>query len=585
MPRIAIIKKEWCHGGTTCPYICINVCPVNRAGKECIVINQTDKKVIIDEKLCIGCGICPKKCPYEAIEIINLPEELKKPPIHRYGRNGFHLYNLPIPIFGKVVGIVGKNGIGKTTAIRVLSGALKPNLGEEKEATYEEIISFFRGTEAQSFFEKLNNGEIKVALKPQSVDLIPKQFSGKVSDLLKKADEKKRFDEIVDMFEIRDIIDNDIKNISGGELQLIAIAATFLKDANLYIFDEPTSYLDIKQRLRISNLIRNLADEKTAVLVVDHDLLILDYMTDLIHIMYGKEDSFGIVSAPYTTKAGLNIFLDGYIKETNMRFREKPIKFYAKPPVEVKKEGVIVSWSNLKKRLDGFELDSEEGKMYKAEIVGILGPNGIGKTTFVKILAGVLKQDSGTIDKNVKIAYKPQHIITESNELVANVLKDAILKYEVQLMRPLGLKKLLTKRLNELSGGEIQRVAIASCLSADADLYLLDEPSAHLDVEQRLVVSKIIKEMMELKQKSCLVVDHDIIFIDYLSERLMVFEGKPAIRGIAKGPFSMLNGMNLFLKGIGLTMRRDVESARPRINKIGSRLDIEQKESGRLYYG
>lgn len=585
MVRIAIVKKEWCHGGTTCPYICMNVCPVNRAGKECIFIDKTNKKVIIDENLCIGCGICPKKCPYDAIDIINLPEALKKEPIHRYGRNGFHLYNLPIPIFGKVVGIVGKNGIGKTTAIMILAGALKPNLGKDREASHDEIISFFRGTEAQLYFEKLKKGEIRIAFKPQAVDLIPKQFSGKVIDLLRKADERKRFDEIVEIFELKNVLQNDIKNVSGGELQKIAIAATFLKDANFYIFDEPSSYLDIKQRLKIANLIKNLANEKTAVLVVEHDLLLLDYMAELVHIMYGKEGGFGIVSIPQSSKAGINIFLEGYIKETNMRFREKPIKFYAKPPAESKKEAVLTSWKNLKKKMNHFELIAEEGIIHKPEIIGVLGENGIGKTTFIKILAGVHEQDSGEISKNVKISYKPQHIITGSEELVANVLKDAMLKYEIQLMRPLGLTHLLKKKLKELSGGEIQRVAIAACLSADADLYLLDEPSAHLDIEQRLIVSKIIKEMMEAKQKSCLVVDHDLIFIDYLSERVMVFEGRPSIKGMARGPFSMLNGMNLFLRGIGLTMRRDIESQRPRINKPNSRLDVEQKESGRLYYG
>lgn len=584
MSRIAIVKKERCKGGIDCPYICMGACPVNRSGKDCILIDEATKKVIIDEQLCIGCGICPKKCPYEAIDIINLPEQLKKPPVNKYGRNGFHLYNLPIPIFGKVVGLVGRNGIGKSTALKILAGVLKPNLGNEKEAAYEELINFFKGTEAQVFFEKLKEGKIKIAYKPQAVDLIPKQFEGKVKELLEKSDEKKQLLDIAKKLDIENVLESNIKEISGGELQRVAIAATVLKKANFYVFDEPTSYLDIKQRIKISKFIKELANEETAIMVVEHDLIILDYMADLIHIVYGKEGAYGIISLPKSVKNGINIYLEGYLKEENVRFRDKKIRFEAKPPSESKKDNLLVSWQNIKKDLGKFKIDSEEGKIKKPEVVGIVGENGIGKTSFVKILAGVIKQDSGEIDKEIKVSYKPQYINSESEELVITILRDATSKYETQLIRPLDIKPLLMKKINQLSGGELQRVAIAEALSKDADLYLLDEPSAYLDVEQRLSVSKVIRELVESKGASCLVVDHDLLFIDYLSERLMVFDGIPAVHGTAKGPFTMQSGMNLFLKDLNITMRRDVETLRPRINKPGSQMDTKQKSENKYYY-
>ncbi|MEM4336976.1 MAG: ribosome biogenesis/translation initiation ATPase RLI, partial [Candidatus Woesearchaeota archaeon] len=513
MSRIAIVKKERCKGGIDCPYICANACPVNRSGKECIRIEEKTRKIVIDEELCIGCGICIKKCPYEAIDIINLPEKLSKNPVHRYGRNGFHLYNIPIPIFGKVVGIVGKNGIGKSTALNILSGNITPNLGEEKEASYKEIIEFFKGTEAQLFFEKLKQGEIKVSFKPQAVELITKKFEGKVRDLLKKVDEKNIIDEVTKSLNLEDVLDTDIKNISGGELQRVAIAATVMKKANFYIFDEPTSYLDIKQRINVSNFIKKLANEDIAVMVVEHDLIILDYMADLIHIIYGKEGSYGIVSQPKSVKNGINVYLEGYLKEENIRFRDKALKFFARPPVEKRKEIVLTSWSDIRKKLENFELEVASGEIKKPEIIGIVGENGIGKTTFVKILAGIIKSDSGEVKEKIKISYKPQYISRDSEELVLNVLKEAISQYEILLIRPLELKNLFLKKINELSGGELQRVAIAECLAKDADLYLLDEPSAYLDVEQRLTVSKVIKEVIENRSKSCLVVDHDLLFI------------------------------------------------------------------------
>ncbi|MEM4259779.1 MAG: ribosome biogenesis/translation initiation ATPase RLI [Candidatus Woesearchaeota archaeon] len=556
-----------------------SLCPVNRMGTDCIYFEGN--KLLIDEATCIGCGICVKVAP-EAIRVINLPEALNKEPIHRYGKNGFALYNLPIPQFGKVVGIIGSNGIGKSTALQIIAGIIKPNLGkvDDSSVNQKEIIKYFKGTEAQGFFEGLYRGEIKAAYKPQQVDLIPKQFNGTVKELLKKVDEKNEYEKVIELLELNNITDTEISEISGGELQRVAIAATVLKKANLYMFDEPTSYLDIRQRLKISNFIRGLADENTAVMVIEHDLIILDYMTDLIHLMYGKTAAYGVVSMTKTTKAGINIYLGGYLKEENIRFRDKPIIFNERAPVTDSKHSLLTVWKSMEKSFGKFKLKINDGKIFKNEIVGVLGENSIGKTSFVKILAG----DIGTDNKiPLKLSYKPQYL-SPNDDLVMDVLHTAVQYYDVQLIRPLELKDLLLRKLTELSGGELQRVMIAKALSEDSEIVLMDEPSAYLDVEQRLVVSKTIKEMLNITRKSAIVVDHDLLFLDYLSDRLIVFEGVPALHGEQKGPFSMEQGMNIFLKGIGLTFRRDEETHRPRANKAESQKDREQKSSGRLYY-
>jgi ATP-binding cassette, sub-family E, member 1 len=594
MSRIAVIEKHKCHPDKCGNFLCIRVCPINRMGDECIK-EGFDHKAVIDEKLCTGCGICPKKCPFGAISIINLPEELNSEPIHRYGQNGFALYNLPTPVFGKVVGIIGRNGIGKSTAIKVLSRQIIPNFGKIQNVTstnsntdikgkedFREVIEYFKGTEAQAYFEKLRDGQIKISYKPQQVDQIPKQYNGTVYDLLKKVDEKKIFDEITELLDLKNILSNNVKEISGGELQRVAIAATVMKKANVYLFDEPTSYLDIMQRMKIAKFIKGLANEETAVLVIEHDLIILDYMTDMIHLMYGHEGAYGVVSGVKTTKNGINVYLSGFLKEENVRFRDHAIKFNPSAILKQKNDYILTEWSALEYKVGKFTLKVDNGKVNHGDVIGTLGQNGIGKTTFVKILAGVIKtKDEDQL--KLKVAYKPQYLET-SDELVMMTLHRAIQNYEIQLIRPLNLKELFMRKLSELSGGELQRVAIAHCLSQDADIILMDEPSAYLDVEQRLMVSKVIKEMMFTSGRSAIIVDHDLLFIDYLSDKLIVFDGVPAISGVAHPPMDMSEGMNKFLSELNITFRRDEENYRPRINKEESQKDREQKSSGKLYY-
>jgi len=574
MTRIAVVDNEKLRDMDVKKHI-MNICPVNRTGNECITISNTGK-LIIDENLCTGCGICPKAAPH-AISIVNLPEELAAKPIHRYGQNGFALYHLPIPIANKVVGIIGRNGMGKSTAIKILAGTLQPNLGNlDKTATYKELVDHFKGTEAQKYFEQVRDNEITVAYKPQQVDLIPQQSTGTVRSLLEKTDEKKSLVKIAERLGITNILDSDIKKISGGELQRVAIAATVLKKANVYFFDEPTAYLDIKQRLNVALFIRELAAEDVAVMVIEHDLIILDYMTDQLHLMYGQEGTYGVVSGTKSTKNGINIYLDGFLKEENIRFRQQEIKFDVRPPTTTKKGETLTTWEDNQQSLGRFTLQVHKGNIARHATIGVVGENGIGKTTFVKLLKD--------LDKKLEVSYKPQYLET-NDELVMSFLHDAISSFKTQLIGPLGLEALFMRKCSELSGGELQRVMVAKCLSAKADLYLLDEPSAYLDVEQRLAVSKVIRDLMYNTGKSALVVDHDILFVDYLSDSLMVFEGEPAVNGHAYGPFPMEEGMNRFLQDLQLSFRRDEHSHCPRTNKPGSQLDRKQKNEGKLYYG
>lgn len=580
MSRIAVVERDKCNQERCGGLLCAKVCPINKAGQDC-VYDGDDHKARIDEALCIGCNICVKKCPTDAISIINLPEALDSDPIHRYGENLFTLYNVPVPQFGRVVGIIGRNGIGKSTAVKILAGQLKPNLGGKEGVDLDTLIKRFKGSEAQIYFERLRDQKIKVAYKPQMVDQIPKAFRGTVRDLLTQTNQKGQaeFVKVVEAMELTHVLDRDIGVVSGGELQRAAIAATVLKDANVYFFDEPTSYLDIKQRLRVAQFIKDLATPETAVMVIEHDLIILDYLTDIVHLVYGKENVYGIVSQPKSSKAGINTYLSGYTKDENVRFRDQPITFTSKPPFDVSRDTILATWPVMDVTKGNFHLTADKGDIYRHDIIGVLGENGIGKTTFLKEVA---KIHAETTSGEMRIAVKPQQI-TATDQPVREVLASAM-QYELELMRPLELTPLLDKLLSELSGGQLQRVVIAAVLAEEADLYLLDEPSAYLDVEQRLSLSKVIRTMMESKGKAAIVIDHDLLFIDYISQKIVVFDGLPGREGRVNGPLGMEKGMNVFLKDINITFRRDEENHRPRANKVGSQMDREQKSSGKLYY-
>ena len=583
--RLAVLDKDRCQP-RMCGYQCIKFCPRVRTGDETIITGE-DGKPVISEELCPGCGICVKRCPFEAIMIIGLPEELEEP-THRYGKNGFALYGLPIPTAGKGSGLLGPNGIGKSTVINILSGSLRPNLGKSM-TEWEEVLDHYAGTAVRDYLEGVSRNKIKTSQKPQYVDMIPKKFKGKVSDLVSRVDERGVLKDLVSKLDIENIMERRIDELSGGELQRVALAACVAKEADFYFIDEISPYLDIYQRIKAARIIRELAEEK-AVMVVEHDLAILDLLADVVHIAYGTPGGFGVITHPKGVRVGINEYLKGFLREENVRIRAEAIEFEVHAPQAAKEVSTLLKFGEFSKKYEeGFELTARGGEIRKGEVTGIVGPNGIGKSTFVKVLAGEIEPTTGGIDIDIKVSYKPQYIKADEQVAVADLLRSITRQfdtsyYQTEILKPLQLERILGQNVSDLSGGELQRVAIAACLSRTADLYLLDEPSAHLDVEQRVLTTKVIRRFAENNKVSAMVVDHDIYMIDMLSDRLLVFEGQPMLSGEVLGPFNMRDGMNRFLRNIGITFRRDEETKRPRVNKLDSQLDRTQKAEGEYYY-
>ncbi|RDW88847.1 putative translation initiation factor rli1 protein [Coleophoma cylindrospora] len=596
LTRIAIISTD-----KKCRQECKKSCPVVRSGRLCIEVSPESKIAFISESLCIGCGICPKKCPFGAINIINLPTNLESHVTHRYSANSFKLHRLPTPRPGQVLGLVGSNGIGKSTALKILSGKLKPNLGRyDNPPDWQDVIKYFRGSELQSkffldYFTKILEDDLKAVVKPQYVDRIPRAVrtpDKTVRGLIEGVASMDNLQECLDVLELNHIMDRDINLLSGGELQRFAIATVCVQQADVYMFDEPSSYLDVKQRLSAAKIIRSLLRPNDYVICVEHDLSVLDYLSDFICVLYGRPAVYGVVTLPASVREGINIFLDGNIPTENLRFREESLSFKISEAADefMADRSRAFRYPSMEKTLGNFHLKIDAGDFTDSEIIVMMGENGTGKTTFCKMLAGAEKPDGTKKVPDMKISMKPQKITPKFEGTVRQLffkkIKSAFLspQFQTDVVKPLKLDEFIDQEVKTLSGGELQRVAIVLALGLPADIYLIDEPSAYLDSEQRIIAARVIKRFIMHAKKTAFIVEHDFIMATYLADRVIVFDGQPSLDARANTPESLLTGCNKFLKNLDVTFRRDPTNYRPRINKPNSQLDQEQKMSGNYFF-
>jgi len=189
-----------------------------------------------------------------------------------------------------------------------------------------------------------------------------------------------------------------------------------------------------------------------------------------------------------------------------------------------------------------------------------------------------------------QISYKPQKISPKSNDTVKGLLmkkiRDAYAhpQFNSDVIKPMLIEEIIDQEVKHLSGGELQRVALTVALGKPADVYLIDEPSAYLDSEQRIMAAKVIKRFILHAKKTAFIVEHDFIMATYLADMVIVYDGNPGIEATAHSPESLLTGMNKFLKQLQITFRRDPANYRPRINKHNSTKDQDQKRAGTYFF-
>ena len=590
--RIAIVNSDKCRPDK-CALECKKVCPINKSGHLCIEVGRQSKLSVISEELCIGCGLCVKRCPFGAIHIINLPKNLEQETTHRYSQNAFKLHRLPMPRNGEVLGLVGSNGTGKSTALKILAGKLKPNLGKFIDPPdWTEILVYFRGSELQNYFTKILEDRLRTATKPQYVDYIPRAVRGLVRDVLRTKDQKGIMDQLVDALDMGQILDKEIAVLSGGELQRFAICVVAIQRNDVYLFDEPSSYLDVQQRMKAATAIRSLLNSENYVICVEHDLALLDYLSDYICCLYGEPAVYGVVTMPFSVREGINIFLAGFVPTENLRFREFELRFNvsdAPDEFALLSQTAHYSYEAMSKTFEGFRLQIDPGEFSNSEIIVMLGQNGTGKTTFIKMLAGKLAPDEGSRVPELSVSYKPQVISASFQGTVRGLffkkIREALNspQFQSDVMKPLKIEEIIDNEVKQLSGGELQRVGIILALGRPAAIYLIDEPSAYLDSEQRIITARVLKRFILNNKKTAFIVEHDFIMATYLADKVVVYDGVPSVDCTARSPEGLVTGMNRFLSMLNITFRRDPSNFRPRINKLDSVKDREQKSQGRYF--
>ncbi|KAJ9439768.1 ABC transporter E family member 2, partial [Diplonema papillatum] len=594
--RVAVVRQDRCKYDK-CSLECLKACPVGAVTASGLQACQ------IDEAVCIGCKACTKKrggkskkvsgCPFDALVIVQLPREVAGEVTTRYGRNGFTLCRLPQLRKNSVLGIIGENGSGKSTALKVLAGKLVPNTGDPsltREQCWKEITSRYKGTELQPLLASLAQGNSVASLKVQHVDKLKDAVKVTARNFLTEfAPDVSTMLRLVTELDLTHILDRQVSVLSGGELQRVAVAAACCKQAQVYLFDEPSSYLDVKQRLKVCETIRSLMDGNRYVLCVEHDLAVCDYLADHVALIHGKQSAFGIVTRSMNVRDGINSFLRGYIEQANVKFRSHALVFKMHETADVAAHDAL-SYANATKTRDGFKLSVDRGNLRRCEVTALLGENGCGKTTLLEIMAGTLPMDGdGNFFGESTDAYlKPQVIRMPAGQTVGDIITEAFGNVEKdhpqiyeEVMLPLKVDDLFVLDADKLSGGEMQRVALALALGSEKEVILIDEPSAFLDAEQRMTAAKAIRKVASLRHKVIVVVEHDLMMTSFMADR--VVQQQNALQRDAEG-LALLEKRLLDLEA-GLARREaEVEAAEREIGAAQKRAreqDEAEKEAKR----
>ncbi len=456
---------------------------------------------------------------------------------------------------GQKTALIARNGYGKSTLMNILTGKTLQDSGK---------VTF--------------RGDVRMAYLPQQPELLPHQsvrsfvYSAQRPEHEDEWTFEQRIEEILSRLKLDDKLDQPMQLLSGGEQKKVALSRILIDDTNLLLLDEPTNHLDIQM---IEWLEDFLSRQKLAILMVTHDRYFLDHVcqdiyeidnSQLYHYrgnydyylrkkaerQYNERVEVEKAKSLYRTEldwmrrmpqargtkaqARIDAFYE-LEEKAHTRFDE------SRPQLTVKTErigGKILELYNVTKSFDGVKMVDDFSYVFKrGEKIGIVGPNGVGKSTFLHLLTEQLRPDSGrvVVGQTIQFGFYTQGGMTARPDMrVIDIVKDVAERIELDNGKEMSAHQFLSyfgfedmtqyNYFGNLSGGEKRRLYLLKVLMANPNFLILDEPTNDLDIYTLEILEQFLKDY-----KGCLViVSHDRSFMDHIVDHIFVFEGEGKIR-------------------------------------------------------
>lgn len=456
---------------------------------------------------------------------------------------------------GQKTALIARNGYGKSTLLNILTGKTLQDSGK---------VTF--------------RGDVKMAYLPQQPELLPHQTVRSfvyAAERPEHEDEwtfEQRIEEILSRLRLDDKLDQTMETLSGGEQKKAALSRILIDHTNLLLLDEPTNHLDIQM---IEWLEEFLSRQRLAILMVTHDRYFLDHVCqEIIELdnsrLYHYRGNYDYylrkkAEREYNERVEVEKAKSLYRTELDWMRRMPQARgtkaqaridaFYeleakahtcfddSRPQLTVKTErigGKILEMYNVCKSYDGVKMvDDYSYTFKKGEKIGIVGPNGIGKSTFLNLITEQLRPDSGRIivGQTIRFGFYTQGGMTASpDRRVIDIVKDVAERIELDNGKEMSAHQFLShfgfddmtqyNYFGNLSGGERRRLYLLKVLMANPNFLILDEPTNDLDIYTLEILEQFLRDY-----KGCLViVSHDRSFMDHIVDHLLIFEGEGKIK-------------------------------------------------------